>query len=233
MASTASNSDKPYVCEYCGSGYVREKTLAAHMCEKKRRALQKDEKRVRYGFYTFQRFYKLSAGSKRDKTYDEFCASPYYNAFVKFGSFLNNVRPLYPEKYIDYVVTSGVKLDHWAKDELYEKYVLEFILKEDVHTALERSIITMTEWANDNNAHWNSYFNYISLNRAVWHIKDGKISPWLLLNCKSGKEMLSKFNDEQLEMVYHVINPEHWAIRFKRLPNDVQLVKDIAKESNL
>jgi hypothetical protein len=213
---------------------MKEKTLAAHMCEKKRRWLQKDEKRVRLGLYAFQRFYKLSAGTKKDKTYEEFVNSQYYNAFVKFGSFLNNVKPLYTEKYIDWVVKSGVKLDHWTKDSLYEKYVLEFILKEDVTTALERSVQTMLEWAEENEpAPWNHYFQHVSLNRAVWHIKDGKISPWLLLNCKSGKDMLSKFNDEQLQMVYHVINPEHWAIRFKRLPNDVQLAKDIAKESNL
>lgn len=228
-----SNSSKSYVCEYCNKGYVKESTLAVHLCEKKRRWLQKDERRVRYGLYAFQRFYKLSAGAKKEKTYADFVDSQYYNAFVKFGSFLNNVQPLYPEKYIDYVVTSGVKLDHWCKDAMYEKYVLEFILKEDVHTALERSIKYMMEWAEENNAHWNSYFNYVSTNRAVWHIKDGKISPWLLLNCTSGKAMLSKFNDEQLDMVYHVINPQHWAVRFKRLPNDVQLVKDVAKESNL
>ena len=228
------SNSKPYVCEYCGSGYVREKTLAAHMCEQKRRALQKDEKRVRYGFYAFQRFYTLSAGSKRDKTYDEFCRSPYYNAFVRFGSFISNVRPLYPERYIDYVVTSGVKLDHWCKDEMYEKYALELILKEDVTTALERSVKTMMEWAEENEpAPWNHYFDHVSLNRAVWHIKDGKISPWLILNCRSGKEMLNKFNDEQLEIVYHVINPEHWALRFKRNVDDIKLVKDIAKESNL
>ena len=228
-----SNSEKPYKCEYCGTGYVREKTLFAHMCEKKRRALQKDEKRVRFGFYAFQRFYKLSAGNKKEKSYEDFCASPYYNAFVKFGSFLNNVKPLYPEKYIDYVVTSGVKLDHWCRDSLYEKYVLQFILKENVHTALERSVNTMTDWAEDKSAPWNHYFYHVSTNKAVWDIKDGKISPWLILNCASGKKMLSKFNDEQLEMVYHVINPEHWAMRFKRLPNDVQLVKDVVKESNL
>ena len=225
--------EKPYVCEYCGNGYMKESTLAVHMCEKKRRALQKDEKRVRYGLYAFQRFYKLSAGTKKDKTYEDFCNSPYYNAFVKFGSFISNVKPLYPEKYIDYVVTSGVKLDHWARDSMYEKYVLEFILKEDVHTALERSVNTMVEWAEENKAHWNSYFNYVSPNRAVWHIKDGKVSPWLILNCKSGKELLSKFTDEQLSMVYHVINPEHWAMRFNRHPIDVQLVKDVAKESGL
>ena len=51
-----SNSDKPYKCEYCGAGFMKEKTLAAHMCEKKRRWLQKDEKRVRHGLYAFQRF---------------------------------------------------------------------------------------------------------------------------------------------------------------------------------
>ena len=45
--------------------------------------------------------------------------------------------------------------------------------------------------------------------------------------------MLSNFNDEKLEMIYHVINPEHWAMRFKRLPQDVELAKQVAKESNL
>jgi len=213
---------------------MREKTLAAHMCEKKRRWLQKDEKRVRHGLYAFNRFYKLSAGAKKEKTYEDFVNSQYYNAFVKFGSFISNVKPLYPERYIDWVVKSGVKLDHWTRDSLYEKYVLEFILKEDVTTALERSVKTMMDWAEENEpAAWNHYFNYISLNRAVWHIKDGKISPWLILNCSSGKEMLSKFSDEQLNIVFHIMDPSHWAMRFKRTPIDVELVKDVAKESNL
>ena len=226
--------DKPYVCEYCGNGYTREKTLAVHMCQPKRRALQKNEKRVQLGMYAFNQFYKLSAGAKKDKTYEEFCKSPYYNAFVKFGSFISNVRPLYPEKYIDYVVTSGVKLDHWCKEEMYEKYATNLIKKEGVETALERSVMTMMEWSEENEpAPWNHYFQHVSLIRAVWHIKDGKVSPWLLLNCRSGKEMLSKLNDEQLNMVYNIMDPEHWAMRFKRTPHDVQLVKDVVKESNL
>jgi hypothetical protein len=112
---------------------------------------------------------------------------------------------------------------------MYEQYALQFILKEDVTTALERSVTTMMEWAEENQSVWNHYFNYVSLNRAVWHIKD----PWLILNCKSGKEMLSKFNDEQLALVYQVISPEHWALRFKRQTSDVELVKEVAKESNL
>lgn len=228
------SSSKPYVCEYCGSGYVREKTLAAHMCEKKRRALQKDEKRVRHGFYAFQRFYKLSAGAKNEKTYQDFCSSQYYNAFVKFGSFINNVKPLYPEKYIDHVVTSGVRLDHWCREEMYESYAVDLIRKEGVETALERSITTMSEWAEENKpATWNQYFFHVSTNRAVWNIKDGKISPWLILNCASGKELLGKFNDEQLKMIYNVLDPEHWALRFRRQKSDLSLVKEIVAKSRL
>ena len=227
-------NSKPYVCEYCSTGYTREKTLAVHMCQPKRRALQKNEKRVQLGLYAFNQFYKLSAGAKKQKTYEEFCKSSYYNAFVKFGSFVSNVKPLYPEKYIDYVVTSGVKLDHWCREEMYEKYATELIKKEGVQTALERSVITMMEWADEQEqAPWNHYFYHVSLNRAVWHIKDGKISPWLILNCATGKEMLSKLNDEQLGMIYNIVDPQHWAMRFKRQPSDVQLAKDVAKESNL
>ena len=45
--------------------------------------------------------------------------------------------------------------------------------------------------------------------------------------------MLSKFSNEQLERVYNVIEPQHWALRFKRQPINVQLVKDVVKESKL
>lgn len=225
--------DKPYVCPYCKTGYTKEKTLAVHMCEKKRRALQKDEKRVQLGYLTFNRFYKLCQKAKENKTYDQFCESPYYNAFVRFGSFINNVRPLYPEKYIDYVVTSGVKLDHWCREELYEKYALELILREDVTTALERSVKNMMDWGDDKGARWQDYFNYASLNRVTQDIRDGKVSPWLILNCKSGRSMMSKMNDEQLEIVSRVMNPNHWAIRFKRHVADVEIVKEIVKESGL
>ena len=226
--------EKLFTCPYCGAKFAKEKTLAVHMCEQKRRFVQKDERRVQLGYQTFMRFYELCQKSSKQKSYEDFCKSPYYTAFVKFGSFVSNVKPLYPEKYIDHVVTSGVKLDHWCREEMYEQYAINLIKKEGVETALERSVITMMEWADEQEqAPWNHYFHHVSLNRAVWHIRDGKISPWLILNCASGKEMLSKLNDEQLEIVYPMINPEHWAVRFKRQTADVQLVKDVAKESKL
>jgi len=224
---------QPYICQYCNKGFMQEKTLFVHVCEQKRRYLARTEKHVILGFDTFNRFYKLTQNLKGEKTYEEFSKSPYYNAFVKFGSFVSNVNPLYPDKFIDYVVRSGVKLDHWCRDSLYDDYVVHLIKSEPVEVALERSISHMLAWANDNNAQWNHYFHYVSLSRATFDIKDGKISPWLVLNSSSGKTMIKKFNDEQLMAINVVMDVPFWLNKFKKLPADVELVKQVVKESDL
>jgi hypothetical protein len=195
--------------------------------------LAKDEKHVNIGFQTYNRFYQLTQNSKQQKMYEDFRKSPYYNAFVKFGSYVNNVNPLYPDHYIGWVVRSGVKLDHWCRDALYEKYVLELIHTENVETALQRTVTHMQSWANDNNSTWDHYFKYVSTNRATYDIKDGKISPWLLLNSSSGKQLLTSMSDEQLSSISNVIDPEVWVKKFKKQREDVALVKDVVKEANL
>jgi len=222
-----------YVCQYCSNTFTKEKTLMVHLCEQKRRVLAKTEKHVIMGYDAFNRFFKMSQNLKGNKTYDEFAKSPYYNAFVKFGSFVSNVNPLYPDRFIDYVIRSGIKLDHWCRDELYEKYVADLIRTETVETALQRSIGHMMTWADAHQSQWNHYFLYVSLNRATFDIRDGKISPWVILNSKNGKEMLAKFSDEQLAAVGTTIDPQFWMNKFKKLPADVELVRQVVKESNI
>ena len=226
-------ASQPYTCQYCNKGFMQEKTLAVHVCEQKRRALAKDEKHVVIGYEAYNEFFKVTQNHTGNKTYEEFSKSPYYNAFIKFGSFVSNVRPLYPSKFIHYVVTSGVKLDHWCRDELYDEYVVHLIKSESVETALERSIKHMMEWADTNHSVWNHYFLYVSLSRATFDIKDGKVSPWVILNSTNGKALLQKFNDEQLNGVSRVLDVPYWLKKFKTLPADVELVKQVIKESHL
>ena len=209
---------------------MKEKTLMAHMCEKKRRVMQRDEKRVQAGFMAFNRFWQLTQGAKKLKTYEEFCDSSYYNAFVKFGSFVNNVNPLYPDRFIDHVIKSGVKLDHWCRDELYDTYLYDMLKIEPVESAVERSLKTMMEWGDEQNAEFAHYFNYVSLSRAVYDIRNGKISCWMVLNSSSGKDMISKMSDEQLEMIAPAFDVPYWIKRFRELPADVALVREICDE---
>lgn len=222
-----------YKCGYCGKPFAKEKTLAVHICEQKRRHLAKNERHVQTGLMTFQRFYQITTKTSKLKTFDEFVESPYYTAFVKFGSFVSNTNPIYPERFIDYVIKSGVKLDHWCRDELYDAYVGDLIKIEPADGAIQRTLQTMMDWAEKNSAQWEHYFAYVNLNRATHDIKEGLISPWILLNSKSGKDMLRRMNEEQLSIVGPIVDPEFWLRRFSALPADVELVKDVIKEAKI
>ncbi len=227
MASTLNK------CTYCSKEFARERTLQVHLCEPKRRHLQKNDKWVQNAFMVFQRWEAIHYNRPKEKTYDEFCKSPYYNGFVKFGRYIMHINPLYPEKYIDYVILSRIKLDHWARDDLYEAYLIDTLKVEPVEAALQRSIATMMDWAQEQNAQWSDYFRLVNTNRAVQHIHQGKISPWVLLGCSAGKKMLKLFTDEQLQMTQRFIIPEYWANKFKSYPADHLFVQETAKEAKI
>ena len=220
-------------CTYCGKSFQKERTLQVHVCEPKRRHLQKNEKWVQNGFMVFQRFYQVHQNNSKPKTYDQFCDSSYYNAFVKFGRFIMHINPLYPEKYIEYVIRSQIKLDHWARDDLYETYLIDTLKSEPLESALQRSIKTMLEWATEQNVKWSDYFRLVNTTRAVAHIQQGSVSPWLILGCSAGKKMLNSFSDEQLQMVQRFIDPTFWNNKFRNYPADVMFVQETAKEAHI
>jgi DNA-directed RNA polymerase subunit RPC12/RpoP len=222
-----------YKCDHCSKLFAKEKTLTVHVCEQKRRFMSRDERHVQAGLLTYQKFYDITQKSKSKKTFDDFIASPYYTAFVKFGSFMINTSPIYPERFIEYVIKSGVKLDHWCRDDLYYSYIVELIKIEPADGAAQRTIKTMMEWADNSQAPWEHYFQYVNLNRATHDIREGLISPWLLLNSRAGREMLRKLNDEQLEIVGSFIDPIYWLNRFKALPADTELIKEIIREAKI
>jgi uroporphyrinogen-III decarboxylase len=64
----------------------------------------------------------------------------------------------------------------------------------------------------------------------MFDIKDGKISPWLLLNCRTGKELLARMDDTQLNAIANVINPEVWLKKFKKNKDDMDMIKFVVKE---
>lgn len=221
------------ICTHCGKSFQRERTLQVHLCEPKRRFLQKNEKWVQNAFIVFQRFYAIHQHNSKQKDYNDFCKSPYYNAFVKFGRYMMHINPLYPDKYIDYIIKSKIKLDHWSRDDLYETYLVDTLKTEPVESALRRSIQTMMDWADEQRVQWSDYFRLVNTTRAVQHIIQGKISPWLLYGCTAGKNMLNLFSDEQLQMVQRFIDPVFWNNKIKNYPADFLFVKETAKEAKI
>jgi hypothetical protein len=179
----------------------------------------------RFGFRTFQRFYELTVQSKKLKTIDEFINSPYYIDFAKFGNHLALLKPIYIEKYIDFVIMNGVKLKDWSKDFVYDTYVEDLVKKEPATSAVDRTITEIMEWCDKNNVTFNAFFTNISANEAAYLIKTGRISPWVLYLSSTGENLMTRFNEDHAKIIGGVIDPGFWMKKFKKSEEDVEYIR--------
>lgn len=225
-----------FVCQYCKKSYVKESTLAAHLCETKRRFKQQNEPAVQIGLKSYLRFYEITQGSAKLKTYDDFVNSPYYLAFVKYGRHVTGIRAVNVSSLTDWLLKNNKKLDHWCKDSLYSEWLHQYIKKESVQDAIERALKEMQEYADINPALENNFSNYFKFgngNRISNHISNGRISPWVIFNCNSGIDWLARANEEQIQNIMPWIDPDFWQQKFKDYLADTEWCKDILSKAGL
>ena len=220
-----------HICKFCGKGFIKESTLSAHLCEPKRRNQQRDEVGVRLGFNAWIKFYELTQGSAKTKTYDDFADGPYYKAFVKFGRHLHGIRAINPAAFTEWIIKNNKKLDQWTKDTFYNEYLLSYLKRENPQDALERGIVEMQSWADEHNSAVNHFFLYSSPARLCMMIANGRISPWLIYCSDSGLSALEKLNAEQIAMVYQWIDPEYWQRKLKDYAADAEWCKHVLKQA--
>lgn len=228
-----------YTCQFCGKSYVKESTLSAHLCEPKRRHNQRNDWGVQLGFKAYLRFYELTQANHKNKTYEDFCNSQSYTAFVKYGWHTMAIRVINVSSYTDWLLKNNKKLDEWCTDKLYKEWLSEYIKKEAVQDAVERSLKEMQEYADDDkngklvNGDFSNYFRLGVPNRIIHHISSGRISPWVIYNCDSGVQFLETLNEDQLSTIIPWIDPDTWQLKFKHYSDDVIWVKNILATAGL
>lgn len=232
-----SKAPKPsFVCKYCGKAYTKESSLISHMCEPKRRWNQENEVGVKFGMQAYLRFYEMTQGGKKAKTYADFVESQYYSAFVKFGRHIVAIRAVNPSAFIEYVLKHNKKIDHWCFESVYLEYLNQYMKKESTQDALERAISEMQKYADEHpemSNGFSDYFRVANVNRVCYHIANGRISPWVIFNCTSGINFLDSLSEEQIKLVYNWIDPTFWSQKFKDYSEDTEWVKTILNTAGL
>jgi hypothetical protein len=236
MDGMTNESSPTYKCKYCEKEFRKESTLAAHLCEQKRRWQQKDETGVQWGLQAYLRFYEITQGSAQLKSYEDFVTSPYYSAFVRYGRYQVTIRSVNHRSFTDWLLRNNKKLDHWCKDSLYEEWLHEYLRKENVQDALERGLKEMQDYA-DNNPDlkngFRDYFRYGNANRICHHVSTGRVSAWIIFNCDSGIAFLESLDEALLAIVLPYIDPDHWHRRLQDYMADAEWCKHVLGEAGL
>ena len=216
-------------CEHCRRTFIRSCTLLKHICEPKRRWLDRDQPANRIAFAAWQQFYTQYHPSKKKLDIAEFIASAYYTAFVKFGIYCRDVKVLNPMGYCNYLLKEKVPIDNWAADTSYTAYLVSYLRTEDCLDAVQRSLENMLDVAQAERIQLGDVFNYVSANKLCQYIASGRISPWLMYHSKTGAAFLSKLNSDQTSVIFEYIHPERWQIKFLKNPEDVAKVQDLIR----
>lgn len=229
-------SNQTYKCRYCEKEFRKESSLAVHLCEQKRRWQQEKEVAVQLGLKAYLRFYEITQGSAKLKSYADFATSPYYNAFVKWGRHMVAIRGVNPTAFLEWLLKNNKKIDHWCRDEYYVTYLHEYLRREAVQDALERALKEMQDYADEHEelrGGFRDYFRYANANRVCHHISTGRISPWVVFNSQSGVEFLEDLTEEQVQIILPWIDPDHWQRKFRDYVADTEWVKEILTSAGL
>lgn len=205
-----------HICEFCSRSFVKESTLYKHTCEKKRRWLNKDLPSSRIGFHCWLKFYISNTTTAQKKTYSDFMKSSYYLTFIRFSSYCIDVKVINIMRYADWLVKNQIPIDKWTSDTNYTRFIIEYSKDENALDAIARSIETTIDLAKNENLATNDCLRYGSRNRICYAITAGKISPWMLYQSKSGIAFIESLDETQIKMILDYIQPEQWAIKFKR-----------------
>ena len=216
-----------FSCEFCRRVFLREKTIFTHICEGKHRWSEKDKQGPRIGFQSWLQFYAKNSMGRKNRTQEEFIKSAYYTAFIKFGTYCAGANVINVSRYTDWLLKEQIRIDSWNQDTNYTKFLIEYIRIEDPMDALARSIETTIKMAETERILAHDILRYGNPNKICYQITLGKISPWMLYQSESGVTFLSSLNQDQVSIINSYINPELWAIKFKRDPEIVKQVKDL------
>ena len=220
-----------YTCQYCKKDFIKESSLSVHSCEPRRRRMEKDEAGVRLGFQAYIKFYELTQGSAKLKTFDHFADSPYYKAFVKFGRYCVNTRAINPARFTEWVLKQNKKVDHWAKDSVYTEYLLDYLKVEAVNDALARAMEYSIDWSEKTGSPAEDCLRYGNSNTLTHAVATGRISPWVIYNCESGQKFLSELSTEQVGIIWSYIDSDIWLKKFKDYTADQEYAKMILEKA--
>lgn len=229
--NTKKTTETNFGCEFCGRTFLRESTVFHHICETKRRWQDKDKKGNRIGFQSWLQFYTKNISTKKKREYMDFIKSSYYLAFVRFGIYCSEVNVINISRYIDWLLDNKIKIDVWTSDINYTKFLLSYLREENSMDAVARSIETMIDLSVIEKISARDILRYGNRNKICYMITTGKISPWVLYHSESGRKFLDGLDETQVKMIVDYINPELWAIKFKRDNETVQHVKGLLNEA--
>lgn len=221
---------RTYKCHFCGKSFARETWFKKHMCEKKARFMESHNISTIRAHRLFNHWQRRSGILRKgkEKSMEDFCKSPLFITFKRLEEFANERALFSAFKYVDWIVENAIPEKKWYEPETVAEF--EAFMRDTTSPARQaRSTLRYIRlYCMEKDMNPNSFFDEISVSKAMSMIQANQISPWVLFGYEPAVVgLLDRFQGEMLYRLDEHLNIPYWLERVRNEPEASQEVVDI------
>jgi len=220
-------------CDFCGQTFTSEVRFIKHKCKDMIREEEFKSPAGQSAWNHYKSWMKLKHKSVVSSA-NAFKKSKYFNTFYNFTKFVKKTQMPDVKVFIDLMVRTGIDPNYWSSDAAYRKY-LEYVTRKLSTKELAKiTIKTLFDIADAAEVDVGDVFTILTPNEVIQLLHQRRLSPWILLNSKKFAYFyINGTTTEEKIVMETIVNPDYWTRRFKKQPNDVEMVKQYIAELGL
>lgn len=221
-----------YQCRFCAKSFAREDRYFDHECK----LMKRDEEFRTPSGQAAWSFYQhwLTLQRRMVPAFESFLSSKYYNSFIKFARFVQQVQIPDTDLFIQLMKDKDISPVLWTNDQVYASYIEYLDRTVPPLKQSEISINTLLEYADNHKIDVSGVFGVMTPGEIIDLLSKRKLSPWLLLFSTKFKELyMNKASPEQKIKMDTLIRHEYWSKKLKKHQPDTLVIKKYVQELNI
>lgn len=219
---------RKFKCAFCSKSFTREVWFRRHMCDKRKRFHESHNLDTVFGLKFYDYWCSRQGFKRRGKpiTMEHFVASPYYNTFVRLSAWGRDNYLITPYLYLDWIIASATPERDWFKPSTLAQYRQYIIKVDNPELQAKVSHENALSWCREKKVPVNRFFATIGPGEAVNMMAMRKLMPWVVFGYDQAvADLLSRFNDEWLQILNEKINTSHWINKISSDPDGARVIQ--------
>jgi hypothetical protein len=160
-----------------------------------------------------------------------FLKSKYYQSFNRFAKRAKKLNFPDTDAFIALMKEKDISPTLWTNDQVYAIYLEYLDRRASPLNQAKITIDTLFKISEAAECEVGEVFEILQPNEVITLLRERRISPWILLFSLKFKELLiHTASDEQRIIMESIIRPHYWVDKFKKHPNDVEMMKKYVGE---
>jgi hypothetical protein len=176
-----------------------------------------------------QKVYNREMHRRGAKDPDTFIKTTSFTHFINLIRFAHEVHLPDIELYIKTMVAAKRSPNTWSSDRSYRVFLQKMNTSTNASDAIRISAKELQDLADALETTVTELVRDMAVSEMLQLIRQRRISPWLVLNCRSFKKKIMESDVSEQDLISRVIDPDYWTIIMAQNRRAIQLAKQVCE----